>query len=112
LFRCSFAFANSDFSTAIFVKCSLNFWSTSAISPLRKIVPFNALVRSDAAFMTCFGCDLWVCDILVFEEHRVTDSCHPGFHDVDVETLVMLNCRSDVETGICVNIPMIVCSWV
>ncbi len=29
----------------------LNFWSASAILPLREIVLYNALVRSDAAFM-------------------------------------------------------------
>ncbi len=30
----------------------LNFWSASAVLPLHEIVPFNALVRSNAAFMT------------------------------------------------------------
>jgi hypothetical protein len=50
-------------------------------------------------------CDLRVCDILVFEEHCVTDSCCPGFHNVDVETLVMLQCRPNVKTGVRVNIP-------
>jgi hypothetical protein len=29
----------------------LNFWSTSAVLPLHEISPFNALVRSNAAFM-------------------------------------------------------------
>ncbi len=41
----------------------------------------------------------------MFEEHCVTDSCRPGFHDVDVETLMMLYRRSDVETGVRVNVP-------
>ncbi len=53
----------------------------------------------------CFRCDLWVCDILVFEEHCVTDSCQPGFQDVDVKTLVMLHCRPNVETVVRMNIP-------
>jgi hypothetical protein len=52
-----------------------------------------------------FGCDLWVCDVLVFEEHCVTDSHHSGFLDVDVETSVMLHCHPDVETGVRVNVP-------
>jgi hypothetical protein len=33
------------------VNSLLNFWSASAVSPLCEIVPFNALVRSDAAYM-------------------------------------------------------------
>ncbi len=41
----------------------------------------------------------------MFEEHCVTDSCHPGFQNVDVETLVMLHCCSDVENGVHVNVP-------
>ncbi len=41
----------------------------------------------------------------MFEEHCVIDSCHPGFHDVYVETLMMLYCHPDVETGVCVNVP-------
>ncbi len=41
----------------------------------------------------------------MFEEHCVTDSCCPGFHNVDVETSVMFHCRPDVETGVRVNIP-------
>jgi hypothetical protein len=48
---------------------------------------------------------MWVCYILVLEEHCVTDSCCPGFHNVDVETSVMLHCCSNVETGVCVNVP-------
>ena len=53
----------------------------------------------------CYGCDRWVCDVLVFEELCVADSCCPGFQNVDVEALVMLHCCPDVETGIRVNVP-------
>ncbi len=52
LFRCSFAFANSNFAAAIFVNNSLNFLSTSAVLLLHETTPLNALVRSDVAFMT------------------------------------------------------------
>ncbi len=41
----------------------------------------------------------------MFEEHCVTDSCCPGFHDVIVETSVMFYCHPDVETGVRVNVP-------
>ena len=40
----------------------------------------------------------------MFEEHCVTDSHCPGFHDVDVETLVMLHCCPDVEAGVHVDV--------
>jgi hypothetical protein len=40
----------------------------------------------------------------VFEEYQVADSCCPCFHNVDVETLVMLNCHPDVETGVRVDV--------
>jgi hypothetical protein len=43
--------------------------------------------------------------MLVFEGHCVTDSCSPDFHDVDVETLVVLQRHHDVETGVRVNFP-------
>jgi hypothetical protein len=41
----------------------------------------------------------------VFEEHCVTDSCCPGFHNVDVETLVTLHRHPDIETSVHVNVP-------
>ncbi len=41
----------------------------------------------------------------MFEEHCVTDSTQPGFHDVDVETLVMLHCHPNVKTGVRMNVP-------
>ncbi len=53
----------------------------------------------------CFGCDQWVSYILVFEEHCVAHSHCLGFHDVDVEVLVVFHCRPDVETGVCVDVP-------
>ncbi len=42
---------------------------------------------------------------LVFEGHCVTDFCCPGFHNVDVETSVMLHHHPYVETGVRMNIP-------
>jgi hypothetical protein len=91
---------------AIFVDSLLNFWSASAVLPSHETIPFKELVRSNAAFMTNVSdVTCGFCDILVFEEHCVTDSCCPGFHNVDVETSVMLHRCPDVETGVCVNVP-------
>jgi hypothetical protein len=52
LFHCSFAFAIAAFAIAIFMNNLLNFFNASAVSPLRETAPLNALVSSDAAFMT------------------------------------------------------------
>ncbi len=41
----------------------------------------------------------------MFEEHCVANSCCPGFHNVDVETLVMLYRHFNVEAGVCVDVP-------
>jgi hypothetical protein len=61
--------AGSNFAAAIFVNSLLNFWSASAILPLHEIIPFNALVRSDASFMTSVLGVTCGFVILVFEEH-------------------------------------------
>jgi hypothetical protein len=47
----------------------------------------------------------FVCYVLVFEEHCVANSCCPSFHNVDVETLVMLHCHPNVEAGVRVDVP-------
>ncbi len=102
MFCCSSAFAIVEFAMAIFVNNSLNFLSASAISPLRETVPFNALVRSNVAFMmsvlgvTCGFVIYWCC---------VANSCCPGFHNVDVEASVMLHCHPNVETSVHVDVP-------
>jgi hypothetical protein len=41
----------------------------------------------------------------MFEEQRVANSHRLCFHNVDVETLVMLHCRPDVEAGVRVDVP-------
>ncbi len=41
----------------------------------------------------------------MFEEHCVANSCCPYFHNIDVETLVMLHCHTNVEAGVCVDVP-------
>jgi hypothetical protein len=40
----------------------------------------------------------------MFEKHCVANSHYPGFHNINVETLVMLHCRSDVEAGVRVDV--------
>jgi hypothetical protein len=101
-----FAFAIADFSAAIFVNNSVSFLSASAILLLHETVPFNALVRSNAAFMrSVLGV---TCGFIIYWCLKNTMSLilvAPGFHNVDVEALVMLHCCPDVETGVRMNIP-------
>ncbi len=94
------------FAMAIFVNKSLNFSSTSAILPLHETVPFNALVRSNATFMTSV---LGVtCGFVIYWCLKNTCVAHsrcPGFHHVNVETLMVLHHFPDVETGVRVDVP-------
>jgi hypothetical protein len=102
----TFAFAVADFTAAIFVNNLLNFSSASAILSLRETVPFNALVRSDATFMTSVSGV--TCGFIIYWCLKNTVSLilfALVFHNVDVEALVILHCHPNVETGVRVNVP-------
>ncbi len=105
MFCCSFAFTIAAFAVAIFVNNSLNFFNASAILPLHETNPLNAQVSSDTAFMrivlgVTYGFVMYWC-----LKNTVLLSLVTLFYNKDVETLLMLYCRLDVEAGVCTDVP-------
>ncbi len=94
------------FAVAIFVNNSLNFSNASAILPLRETNPFNALVSSNAAFMTSvLGVTCGFVMYWYLKNTVLLTLFALVFHNVDVETSVMLHCCPNVEAGVCMDVP-------